>query len=63
LSQRALAEKAAVSPGYLNEIESGNRPGSLATMAKIARALDIPVDTLVRAHRATRKAAPASAAR
>jgi DNA-binding XRE family transcriptional regulator len=49
LSARALAAAAAVTPTYLSEIETGRKPGSLVTTAKIARALGISLDDLVRA--------------
>jgi DNA-binding XRE family transcriptional regulator len=47
LTQRALAEKAGVQQGYLSEIESGKKPGSVDALAKIARALDVQIDDLV----------------
>ena len=47
LTARALAEKAHVAPGYLSEIETGKKPGSVDAMAKIARALDVLVDDLI----------------
>jgi DNA-binding XRE family transcriptional regulator len=47
LTARALAEKADVAPGYLSEIETGKKPGSIDAMTKIARALDILVDDLI----------------
>lgn len=47
LSQQALACKAEVSASYLSEIESGRKPGSLDAMAKLARALTVPLETLL----------------
>jgi DNA-binding XRE family transcriptional regulator len=47
LSARALAAAARVTPTYLSEIETGRKPGSLGTMAKIAHALGISLDDLV----------------
>lgn len=47
LSARSLAQSAGVTPTYLSEIETGRKPGSLATMAKIARSLGISLDDLV----------------
>ena len=47
LTARALAEKADVAPGYLSEIKTGKKPGSIDAMAKIARALDVLVDDLI----------------
>ena len=48
LSARALAEAAEVTPSYVSEIETGRKPGSLDAMAKIARALGIPLENLIR---------------
>jgi DNA-binding Xre family transcriptional regulator len=48
LSARDLAAAAGMTPTYLSEIETGRKPGSLATMARIARALGISLDDLVR---------------
>jgi DNA-binding XRE family transcriptional regulator len=45
-SQRDLAAKAAVSTGYLSQIETGGRDGTFNTMKRIAAALDISVDDL-----------------
>jgi ribosome-binding protein aMBF1 (putative translation factor) len=47
LSQRDLAQKAGVSPGYLSEIETRKKPGSVHAFAALARALDIDVDSLI----------------
>jgi antitoxin component HigA of HigAB toxin-antitoxin module len=46
---RGLAEVAGVSPSYLSEIESGKKPGSFDAMARVAAALRVPLDLLVRA--------------
>jgi antitoxin component HigA of HigAB toxin-antitoxin module len=46
---RGLAEVAGVSPSYLSEIESGKKPGSFDAMARVAAALHVPLDLLVRA--------------
>jgi antitoxin component HigA of HigAB toxin-antitoxin module len=46
---RGLAEVAGVSPSYLSEIESGKKPGSFDAMARLAAALHVPLDLLVRA--------------
>ncbi len=46
LSARELAEKAAISPAYLSQIESGARDGSFETIKRIAAALEISVDDL-----------------
>ncbi len=47
LGLRALATRAGVPPSYLSEIENGHKPGSVAALAKLARALDVSVDELV----------------
>lgn len=47
LSQRALARQARVSPSYLAEIESGQKPGSADALLKLARALNVSVESLV----------------
>jgi hypothetical protein len=43
LSARALADRAGV---YLSQIETGNKPGSFAAMAKLARALGVDMEDL-----------------
>jgi len=43
LTQAQLASLAGVSQSYVAEIESGKKPGSLATLRKLAKALNIPV--------------------
>lgn len=48
LTARELAEAAGVASSYLSEIESGCQPGGLDAMAKIASALRVPLDLLVR---------------
>ena len=45
---RGLAEAAGVAPSYLSEIENGKKPGSFDAMARIAGALQVPLDLLVR---------------
>lgn len=47
LSLRALATKAGVSAGYLSEIETGKKPGSVDAYKALAEALDTSVDWLV----------------
>ena len=47
MSQRVLAERAKLSVSYLCEIETGAKPGSVAALAKLARALGVSVDDLV----------------
>lgn len=45
---RGLADAASVAPSYLSEIENGKKPGSFDAMARIAGALKVPLDLLVR---------------
>ena len=45
---RSLAEAAGVAPSYLSEIENARKPGSFDAMARIAAALKVPLDLLVR---------------
>jgi ribosome-binding protein aMBF1 (putative translation factor) len=47
LTQRALAERAGVSPSYLAEIETGKKPGSADALRKLSRVLAIPMENLV----------------
>ena len=46
LSARALASRAGISAAYLSQIETGRKPGSFATMAKLARALGVDMEDL-----------------
>jgi DNA-binding XRE family transcriptional regulator len=46
-SQRSLATAAGVSSAYLAEIETGRKPGSIATLARLAKALQVKVDDLI----------------
>lgn len=48
LTQQALSNAAGISKPYLSQIESGKRAGTAKVLAAIARALDVPVDLLVR---------------
>ncbi len=41
LTQRALAEAAAIQPGYLSEIENGKKPGSVPAYQALAHALSV----------------------
>ncbi len=45
---RGLAEAAGVAASYLSEIENAKKPGSFDAMARIAAALKVPLDLLVR---------------
>lgn len=47
LTQRELAARAEVSTTYLSEIESRRKPGSVAALVSLARALEVAVDDLV----------------
>ncbi|HEX6010944.1 MAG TPA: helix-turn-helix transcriptional regulator [Geminicoccaceae bacterium] len=42
-----LAARAGVAASYLSEIESGRKPGSVAALVKLARALGLGIDDLV----------------
>ena len=47
ISQRDLADSAEVTPSFLSLIESGRREPSLATIRKIADALETPEEVLI----------------
>lgn len=47
LTLRQLARRAGISPNYLSEIERRRKPGSTATLAKLATALATTIDTLL----------------
>jgi DNA-binding XRE family transcriptional regulator len=47
MRQNKLAEAAGLKQPYLSQIEAGKREGSLDTMARIARALEVDLDDLV----------------
>lgn len=47
LSMQDLAGKAEVAQSYISEIETGKKPGSIATMKAIATALGVTVDDLI----------------
>ena len=47
LSQRSLAALAEVSPSYLAEIEAKKKPGSVAAIRALSKALNVPMDVLV----------------
>ena len=42
-SQRELAEKADISPGYLARIERGSLKAPIKALARIANALEVPI--------------------
>ncbi|HVC62282.1 MAG TPA: helix-turn-helix transcriptional regulator [Acetobacteraceae bacterium] len=63
IKQRALAEAAAVSVGYLAEIEGGKKPGSAGALCRIAGVLDVPMEELaVRGAPASGRSPPRAAA-
>jgi hypothetical protein len=45
-TQMQLEFKTGIGQGYLSDLESGRRAGTAETIAKLARALDVPVDWL-----------------
>jgi DNA-binding XRE family transcriptional regulator len=47
MSLAALADQAGIGKGYLSQIENGERTGTINTIKKLARALDIELDDLV----------------
>lgn len=47
LTQGVLAARADISTAFLSQIERGKRAGTLVTLTKLARALDVPLDSLV----------------
>ena len=55
LSLQQLAKLARVSSAYLSEIETGKKPGSAATLQRIAHALGVDTDELIRARPRTKR--------
>ena len=47
LTLRELARRAGISPSYLSEIERHRKPGSTATLTRIAATLNTTIDTLL----------------
>ena len=47
LSIKALAEQAGIAQPFLSQIETGRREGAVATLRKIAEALNVTLDDLV----------------
>lgn len=47
LTSQALAEKAGIGQGFLSQIETGKRAGTVDTLRKIAAALNVTIDDLV----------------
>jgi ribosome-binding protein aMBF1 (putative translation factor) len=48
LSAKALAERAGVSAAYLSEIETGVKPGSVDAISRLAKALGVSIEDVVR---------------
>jgi DNA-binding XRE family transcriptional regulator len=48
LTQRALAAAAGVAPSYLADIENGRKPGSADARFRLARALGVSMDDLMK---------------
>jgi len=46
VTQRQLSFKTDIGQGYLSDLETGRRAGTPETIAKLAQALDVPVDWL-----------------
>ena len=46
---RRLAERAGIATGYLSQIENGERKGTVATLKKLAAALQVEIDDLTSA--------------
>ncbi len=44
--QRLLTSKTGIGQGYLSDLETGRRTGTPETIAKLAQALDVPVEWL-----------------
>lgn len=47
LTASALAERAGLAQGYVSQVETGKRAGTVDTMKKIASALGVSIDDLV----------------
>ena len=47
LSLAALADQAGVGKGFLSQIENGRRTGTIETLKKLARALELDLEDLV----------------
>lgn len=46
-SQKELAERAEMSPSYVSRIEKGQRDISIATLEKLAEALEVPLEIIL----------------
>lgn len=47
MTASALARQAGISAGYLSELEHGKKPGSVATLSGLAKALAVDIDDLL----------------
>lgn len=47
-TQDELCRKLGIDPSYLSNVESGNKNPTLATIEKIAKALDVSIDELMK---------------
>ena len=47
MTQADLAKATDIAQGFISEIESGQKPGTPATLKKIAQALNIKIDDLI----------------
>jgi DNA-binding XRE family transcriptional regulator len=47
MTQADLAKATGIAQGFISEIESGQKPGTPATLKKIAQALNIKIDDLM----------------
>lgn len=48
LTQEDLCQKLGMDPSYLSNVESGNKNPTLATIEKIATALNVSIDELMK---------------
>ena len=48
MSAKELAEKAGIAQAYLSQLETGKREGPVGTLKKLAEALKVTIDDLVR---------------
>jgi ribosome-binding protein aMBF1 (putative translation factor) len=46
MTQLRLAHKANIGQGYISDLESGRRKGTVAALKEIARVLEVPLDLL-----------------
>lgn len=48
MSVKALADIVGIAPAYLSQVETGKREGTVQTLSKLAAALRVKIDDLVR---------------